>query len=283
MIRLTASICIVLLSLMPASAQSRIFETCSSRSECAAATVENIRQSRDLVMRQRFQDAAQYLYPVLAAKNDNLSTQSRLDASFALTNVLSEAELFGYAAMEARTLNQYTSAPSSNGLLHEARLLDLAGERDEAGAAYLRAETLAVAAANLQAVDELIQDYANRGDVERSETLRSGRRDIAVDFDRLCSEARCRSSVDVPSAVQSTIRTDFPSQARRQRLSGTCQVSMNVSETGQPLDIKTNCSDPVFNDSAYEAASRARFSPRFANGAPRPDYDIIITIDNEHQ
>lgn len=279
MIRLVVAACVAGLGLSDGYAQSRIFETCSSRSECAAATVENIRQSQDLLNRQRYRDAAQYLYPVLASKNDNLSTQSRADASLALAGILSDAELYGYAAIEVRTLNQFTSAPSSEGLLYEARLFDLAGEKEDANAAYARAEALSSASGNLRTVDGLIQDYEQRGDLAKVEALRSQRRDIATRFDRVCSEARCRSSSEVGAVIQNSIRASYPSDAQRQRLSGSCRVSVNVSETGEPRDIETNCSDPVFNDSAYEAARRSEFSPRFLSGVPQPDYDVIIPIE----
>ncbi|MEO1475337.1 MAG: energy transducer TonB [Pseudomonadota bacterium] len=279
MVRLGLIAIALLLAPTMSVAQSQLFETCPSRSACASATAENIRQSQDLLRRQRFRDAALYLFPVLSAKNENLATRSRLDASLALTGVLSDAELYEYAAMEARTFNRLTSAPSSMGLLREARLLDLAGDKDAAAIVYRRAEDLAVASANLNTVDELISDFDSRGDQTKADALRANRREIAEQFDRACSEARCRSATIVPATIQSNVRASYPSDAQRQRLSGSCRVTVHVSETGETRDIKTDCSNSVFNDSAYEAARRTRFSPRFSNGAPEPDYDIILPIE----
>ncbi|MEM9668912.1 MAG: energy transducer TonB [Pseudomonadota bacterium] len=202
-----------------------------------------------------------------------------MDASFALIGVLSEADLFGYAALEARALNTQTEAPSSEGLLYEARLHDLSGDRDEASAIYADAEALAIAAANLKTIDGLISDYDARNDTARAETLRSSRREIAERFDRACSEAKCRSSIEVPAVAKNSIRAEYPSTALREKLSGTCRVYVSVSETGEARDIRTDCSNSVFNDSAYEAARRTRFSPRFYNGAPQPDYDVILPIE----
>ncbi|MEO0883370.1 MAG: energy transducer TonB [Pseudomonadota bacterium] len=279
MFRFAVAVVSAFAAALSAQAQTQVFETCASRSECAAAIAENIRQSEDLIKRQRYQEGAQYLYPALATKNTNLSTRSRLEASTALAKLLSEAGLYGYAALEARTSNRFTSAPSSEGLLYEARLLDLAGEPADANDVYARAETLAIASANLKSIDRLITDYDTRGDIESAERLRSSRRDIAARFDQTCSQARCRSATEVPAIIQNSIRANYPSDAQRQRLSGSCRVIVNVSETGDPQDIRTNCTDPVFNDSAYDAARRSRFSPRFKNGAPQPDYDLILPIE----
>lgn len=273
-----ASICIALASLA-AHAQSAAFETCTPRSACNILVTENLDRARSIFAGGHHREASQYLYPILLAENRNITTTSRARAATLFSEILADAGLFGHAAMQARAGNRLTSAPASAGLLKEARLLARAGLEEEAAIAYARAEAIATEAANLDTIDGLVQDFTAMGQTVRADTLRVARRDIAARFDRICSAARCRSAPLVQAQMQSQESPDFPAEALRSNRSGTCRVTLNVTETGTGTDFSAECTDTVFEASALESARSATFTPRFQDGAPEPEYGVVLPIE----
>ena len=279
MYKISAVIAAIVWIALPANGQSQIFETCSSSSACANAADDSTQQARSLLSQNRFRDAAQFLYPLLEADNANIPVGPRIDASTTLAQILAEAELYGYAALEAGTANRMTGAPSSAGLLNEARLYNLAGLEEEALRAYQNAETLATTSANLDTMDALISDYQTMGRTSRAANASAARRNMVGQFETACAEAQCRTNDVVPARVQERASASYPDEAVRRNLSGTCRVTLNVTEAGQAEDIKAECSDPAFTASARDAASRTRFSPRFRSGAPEPEYGVVLPVE----
>ncbi len=263
----------------PAGAQATEMNTCRTRAACEAAAAGRIAEAALTLERGLFQDAASQIYPIIQTQNEAVGISTRLAGHDALADILEAAGLPGFAASQMTAANRLTGAPSSARLLREARLLAAAGEEDAARAAYARSEALATRAANLGTVDALAADSARTGDGTRADSLRAARRDIARRFDRACSAVRCRSASVIEPRLAETSAPDYPAGARRAGLSGTCSVTLNVTEDGEPADIAADCSDPAFVAAALDWAGRARFSQRFVNGAPEPAYGIVLPVE----
>jgi bla regulator protein blaR1 len=61
----------------------------------------------------------------------------------------------------------------------------------------------------------------------------------------------------------------YPAQAAQQRLEGRVIVEFTVTETGTVADVTVvQSSDPIFEQSAIDAAMRFRYRPRIVNGEP---------------
>ncbi|MEL7454052.1 MAG: energy transducer TonB, partial [Pseudomonadota bacterium] len=264
---------------MPSHAQSNAMDVCQTTRDCDAAALDLIRQSRRVMQTERYRDAAQLLYPILLSDNLTIPESAKTRAADAFSDLLGAAELYPQAAMQAGRSNRATGAPSSTTLLKEARFLRLSGKNDQAGPAYLRAEALAVAAANLATIDALIAEYSEAGQTTRAENLSARRQEIAVRFDDTCGRVSCRNGGIIDASLISQDAADYPREALRNELTGSCTVSLNVSETGTATDVKAECTDPVFIESAEAAGRSARFTPRFENGTPAPRYNIIIPLE----
>lgn len=260
-------------------AQVTDIDTCATRAECEGLVEARIAKAKETLARGLFQDAARHLYPVVQTDNEALGLPGRLSGYDALADILLEAGLPGYAASQLAAANGLTDAPSSARLLREASLLRIAGNLEDARDAYARSEALAMRAANLETLDALAADHEEAGDLARTEALRASRRDVARRFDRACSAVRCRSAEIVEPRLADISAPDYPTEAQRAGLSGSCSVTLNITEAGEPADLTADCSDPVFVSAALEWAGQTEFSQRFVNGVPVPAYGVVLPLD----
>lgn len=73
---------------------------------------------------------------------------------------------------------------------------------------------------------------------------------------------------------------DFPDKARREKLNGTCAVSLTVDSNGMPQNVEiVRCTDPVFAEPSLDAVSRYRFKPATnADGNPIAE-DVEVEVN----
>ena len=75
----------------------------------------------------------------------------------------------------------------------------------------------------------------------------------------------------------------YPRQAETRGLSGVCDIRFHLTEMGEPYDLDIECSDSVFNRSAYKAISKTRFMPKIDNGRPVGQRDMLYSIEYKIQ
>lgn len=279
--RCRGMVCLILLAFatqfaLPSShAQATEMDTCTSVDACDDVAADFIGKAALLLENDLYSEAAQHLYPVMLSNRVSPLMQSATRNQF--STILETAGLFELAAEQKDIANSTTSAPSSLGLLERARLLSRAEEmEDETLAAYLEAEELAVAAANMLVIDELMSDYRALGQTSRSRRLQGRRAEAALRAGAACDQAQCRARPLVDAKVLEPAAPIYPPRALAAGAGAECRVNLNVTETGFPVDIVANCDDARFIASAAEAARSTVFQPRYSNGVPEPRINVIL-------
>lgn len=258
-----------------ALAQATAMDTCTSLDACDDVAADFIGKSALLLENDLYSEAAQHLYPIMLNNRVSPLMQSATRNQF--STILETAGLFELAAEQKDIANSTTSAPSSAGLLERARLLSRAEEmEDETLAAYRDAEVLAVSAANMIVIDEIISDYRALGQTERARRLQGQRAEAAVRAAAACEQAQCRSRSVVDAKVSQSAAPVYPPRALAAGVGASCSVRLNVTETGFPVDIMADCDDARFIDSAAEAARNTLFQPRYSNGVPEPRLNVVL-------
>ena len=266
------------LALVPSAfAQRGPLDTCVDARACDAASDNLIRQAQTELAADRHREAARMLYPAVLSKKTSPLAKAR--ASNALSELLVDAELYEYAAVQKGNATAVTRAPSSDELLEYARLVARGGNSEKQKAltqqAYADAERLAIASANLKTIDALITDYTRRGEASKAANLRAQRPGLQTQFETACSVISCTAKPVVPAKVQTLGPIEFPSEAGRRQV-GQCRVTLNVTEAGRPVDLTSDCSDPVFVEAAMIAVQESTFTPRYEQGVPKPSYGVIM-------
>ena len=271
-----ASVLIGGLALSPAShAQSTAMDTCVGVDACDDVATDFIGKAALLLENDLYVEAAQHLYPVMLSNRVSPLMQSATRNQF--STILEAAGLYELAAEQKDIANSTTSAPSSAGLLERARLLSRAEEMEEETlAAYVQAEVLAVGAANMMVIDEVIADYRAMGQSGRAQSLQARRAEAAARASAACDQAQCRARPVVDAKVLQAAPPVYPPRALATGAGADCRVRLNVTETGFPVDIMAECTDAQFVDSAAEAARNTVFQPRFSNGVPEPRINVIL-------
>ncbi len=265
------------LTLLPQSAQAQAtaMDTCASVDACDDVATDFIGKSALLLENDLYSEAAQHLYPVMLSNRVSPLMQTATRNQF--STILETAGLYDLAAEQKDIANSTTNAPSSYGLLERARLLARAEEmEDEMLAAYAEAEVLALSAANMAVIDEIISDYQNLGQTSRAQSLQARRSDADARARAACAQAQCKTSSVVDAKVLQGAQPVYPSRALAAGQGAQCRVRLNVTETGFPVDIKAECSDEQFEESAIEAARNTVFQPRYSNGMPEPRINVIL-------
>ncbi len=253
--------------------QSGPMDRCSGARACDAASDALIEDARKSLAGGHHREAARILYPAVLSRKTSPLAKAR--ASNALSGLLEQAGLYEYAAVQKRNATETTRAPASEDLLAHARLVAKGAKKELTLKAYGDVEALAIEAANLSMIDTLIADYTNIGERTRANTLRARRGDIQARADATCAQVNCRGQNIVPAKVQKLGPIEYPREARR-GLVGDCTVTLNVTETGRPVDLVSDCSDPVFVEAAMIAVQESTFTPRFDNGVPHPEYNVVM-------
>jgi len=82
--------------------------------------------------------------------------------------------------------------------------------------------------------------------------------------------------ISAPAPLNS-VAVKFPDKARREKIQGTCWVTLIVDKQGQPQDIRILKSlDPGLDQNAIEAVSNYRFKPAMKDGVPVP---VMIAVE----
>lgn len=262
-------------ALTGASAQSGPMDTCQTVSACDAAANRLIVSALETANTGYYRDAARELYPVVL--NQTISPMTKARAANAFSNILERSELYVHAAGQKANANAVTRAPASADLLAHARLLAKTKEEDATKAAYDTALNLALAAGNLQTFDGIVSDYRRKGDRKRVRELQALRSEIEVRAEDACAFASCKSRGVTDAKVITVGPVKYPSGARRK--SGTCRVTLNLTEDGRPVDLVPDCTDPVFIEAAMIAVQQSTFSVNFKDGVPTPRYNIIMPFE----
>ncbi|MEO1642597.1 MAG: energy transducer TonB [Pseudomonadota bacterium] len=93
-------------------------------------------------------------------------------------------------------------------------------------------------------------------------------------------------SILTPVAVKDRtarpIRTpivEYPIQAAKRRLEGTCDVRFSVSARGEPFEVKPDCSHQIFEAAAKRAVLRSQFAPRIEKGRAVQVRNVVYPIE----
>ena len=260
-----------------AAGQSGPMDRCAGTRACDAASDQLIKDAQSSLSGGHHREAARVLYPAVLSRKTSPLAKAR--ASNALSDLLEQAGLYEYAAVQKRNATETTRAPSSEDLLAHARLVAKGTKKERTLKAYGDVEALAIEAANLSMIDTLIGDYTRLGERGRANALQARRAEIQVRADEQCALIDCRSKRVVTAKVQELGPVEYPREARRQV--GDCKVTLNVTETGRPVDLTSDCSDPVFVEAAMIAVQESTFTPRFENGVPHPEYNVVMPFSFE--
>lgn len=265
-------VCVVCLE-PTAKAQDGLMDTCSTVLSCDAVSDQFVATAKSKLLNGHHREAARSLYPAVLSRKTSPLAKAR--AANALSDLLEKAGLYEYAAVQKRNATETTRAPASSELLEHARLMARSSVKKEIVLrAYTDAEALAVRAANMATLDQIIADYNHLGERERASTLQVQRGQIKTQADAACAAVGCREQPFISAKVIEYGPIDYPREARR--LVGECTVTLNVTETGRPVDLISDCSDPIFVESAMIAVQESQFMPRYENGLPRPQYNVSI-------
>jgi len=256
-----------------ASAQSGVMDRCQNARACDAASDKIITDAGQALQTGHHSEAARLLYPAVLSRKTSPLAKAR--ASNALSNVLEKAGLYEYAAVQKRNATETTRAPASADLLAHARLMAKSSAKQQyILRAYRDVETLAFAGANLQIIDAVIADYRAMGESGLVTALQARRAEAKGRADEACARVNCSSRQVIAAKIQKVGPVEYPREARRKV--GECKVTLNVTEAGRPVDLTSDCSDPVFVEAAMIAVQESEFSPRYENGVPRPQYNVIM-------
>ena len=274
-------ICFALISAVflssTAIAQRGPMDTCSGERACDVASDRLIAEANGEIAADRHHEAARLIYPAVLSQKTSPLAKAR--ASNALSDLLEDAGLYEYAAVQKGNATAATRAPSSAELLEYARLVAKGGSGDQqkllTRQAYADVERVAVAAANLNTIDALIADYTKLGERNKADNLRAQRTVLQTQHNSNCAAHSCKTKSVVSAQVLDLGPVTYPRDARR-RLVGECKVTLNVTEAGRPVDLVADCTDPVFVESAMIAVQESSFTPRYEQGEPKPSYGVVM-------
>lgn len=256
-----------------ASAQEAPIDTCRNETACDTISGKLVESARRVLAEGRHREAARLIYPAVLSRKTSPLVKAR--AAEALSDILMDAELYGYAANQKANAIAQTRAPSSESLLAHARLVAKTGDEKATLAAYDRVEDLARSAANLEVYDKIIADYRALGLPRTAANMRAERPALEARAEAACDAAKCDRRTTVDARAQEIGSVRYPSEARRGAV-GECRVTLNITEDARPVDLVPDCTDPVFMETAMLAVQTTTFSARYENGQPRPRYNMII-------
>jgi protein TonB len=83
------------------------------------------------------------------------------------------------------------------------------------------------------------------------------------------------------AALQETANPTYPIHAARNRIEGYVQMSFDISESGDPINIKIIKSVPeqVFDKAAVKALSNWKYAPKVVNGNAVKQKDLEVRLD----
>lgn len=86
-----------------------------------------------------------------------------------------------------------------------------------------------------------------------------------------------RSNAD----LQETANPTYPIHAARNRIEGYVQMSFDISESGDPINIKVLKSVPeqIFDKAAVKALSNWKYAPKVVNGVAVVQKDLEVRLD----
>jgi len=268
-----ASLLFALFLVPVAGAQSGAMDRCQNVQACDGSSDRIIAEAEKALQTSHHREAATLLYPAVLSRKTSPLAKAR--ASNALSNVLEQAGLYEYAAVQKRNATETTRAPSSAEFLEHARLMAKGKVKKQLIlSAYKDAGDLAVSGANVQTLDRVIADYRAMGEQGQAAALQARRGEVKIRADENCARASCTSQRIIAAQVRDLGPVKYPREARRKV--GNCSVTLNVTEGGLPVDLRADCSDPVFVEAAMIAVQESQFSPRYENGVPKPHYNVVM-------
>ena len=83
------------------------------------------------------------------------------------------------------------------------------------------------------------------------------------------------------AALQETANPTYPIYAARNKIEGYVQMSFDISESGNPINIKVQKSVPeqIFDKAAIKALSNWKYAPKVVNGVPVEQKDLEVRLD----
>ena len=71
----------------------------------------------------------------------------------------------------------------------------------------------------------------------------------------------------------------YPAAAAEKKLSGSCEVTLDVSRAGKPENVRAECSDPVFEESAINAMKQVEYAPKVERGERVARTGVVYPIE----
>lgn len=83
------------------------------------------------------------------------------------------------------------------------------------------------------------------------------------------------------AALQETANPTYPIDAARNRIEGYVRMSFDISESGEPVNIKVIKSVPeqVFDKAAIKALSKWKYAPKVVNGVAVIQKGLKVQLD----
>jgi protein TonB len=83
------------------------------------------------------------------------------------------------------------------------------------------------------------------------------------------------------AALQETANPTYPIHAARNNIEGYVQMSLDISESGNPVNIKVLKSEPeqIFDKAAVKALSNWKYAPKVVNGVAVVQKDLEVRLD----
>lgn len=75
----------------------------------------------------------------------------------------------------------------------------------------------------------------------------------------------------------------YPAEAVRNGLSGKCNVILDVTADGEPFNVKADCTDPVFVESATEAMKHVTFPTKLVEGQSVSRTGVVYPIEYRYE
>ncbi|WOR16122.1 energy transducer TonB [Hyphomonas sp. FCG-A18] len=72
---------------------------------------------------------------------------------------------------------------------------------------------------------------------------------------------------------------NYPIEAARRGLTGSCEVSLDVNEKGFPINIDADCTDNAFKAESENAMSKVMFPVLMVDGIATPYTGVIYPLD----
>jgi len=72
---------------------------------------------------------------------------------------------------------------------------------------------------------------------------------------------------------------EYPQKAQTEMRSGKCEVHLDVTVDGIPINIEAICTDPVFIESAETAMVDVVFAPKIVDGQPVQRKGVVYPLE----